>query len=188
MDATGYDCTKLSTSMLTYSCVSACPNEPSTFGPCCSYTTTGATGSTGGTNGSTPSPTCVAAITAPTAISGDNTTFTNGVSCSAPSAPTCPGLGYGSVTFYNEPKTCPPSGWYANIGWDRSKVQLNVPMTGNNISVDYTDVGNSNNDCDSWSGSVTLVSDTPAWKVTFDVTCTSGPSVHLAGTLSGTVN
>jgi hypothetical protein len=189
MDATGFDCTKLSSTMLTYACVDQCPNSSPTYGPCCSYTTTGSTGSTGGTTGSPAKPTCVAAITAPTAVSGDNTTFTNGVSCSAPSAPDCPGLGYGAADFHNEPKTCPPSGWYMSIDWDRAKVKLNVPTTpGNGFNIDYTDVGNDNNDCDTWSGSATLVSDTPTWKVTFDVTCTSGPSVHLAGTLSGTVS
>jgi hypothetical protein len=129
------------------------------------------------------------ALTAPAAFNGDNTSFVAGQSCSTPSTPDCPGLGGLYFSFNNEPKTCPPSGYNFSVNIDRTKASpSNSAAPVGSWFVDYTDVSNSNNDCDSWNGSVTFFSDVPNWKVGIDVTCSSGPSVHLAGTFSGTVN
>jgi hypothetical protein len=191
MDATGYDCTKLNSTMYSYHCVSQCPNQASNFGPCCSYTA--APGTTGGTTGGpAPKIPCSVALTLPASVNQDSTNFPSGMYCSPPSKPDCPGYGTLDVSFVNEPKTCPPTstGYSFNVSIYRASITVGQPISfpSQVAFVNYTDAANSQNNCSGWSGTMTLVSDAPIWKLTFDLTCFSNTAVKLKGTLSGDVS
>jgi hypothetical protein len=188
LDATGYDCAALGSTMNPYKCFDNCPSQLPGYGPCCAAVN----------NPPPPPPSkprCVYAVTSPLAVSGDDNTMNSPASCSAPRLPSCAGLGTMDLSFEYQPRTCPPSNidWRFNLSFDRTKLTpTGTPITTatTGISLSYTDYGTSGNDCSQWSGTVTWFSDVPSWKAALDVQCTdpgAATKVHLTGTFNGDV-
>jgi hypothetical protein len=195
MDATGYDCGRsnqtINGNTYTYHCAAQCPNQPSTFGPCCNVTVTMGGGTTGG--GTPVGPVrCNVSLTSPTAVSGDTNTLASEYYCSAPSAPECPNYGTFDVSFSDTPKTCPPntSGWRVALSIYRASVAVGatVSAASSGVSLSYTNVATPASNCSSWTGTVTFNSDAPKWGVSIDATCATNASIKIKGTFSGDVS
>lgn len=137
-----------------------------------------------------PTATCQYAFTAPASFSGDNSSQ----SCSAPSS--CSAQPSVSAFVSHRLSRCPDASRSISIELDRTKLTVGVPVTLPNADVrlSYNESNNGTRvlscySSTSWIGSVTLVSDVPAWKIRLNATCAKAddnkPNFSLTGEISG---
>ncbi len=126
-------------------------------------------------------PQCKWAFTTPVAISGEDYAS----SCGTVSP--CAGTPF-SIYFSRATQTCPDRSYTARLTVDLDAVNPGDTVTLPNAAVTLDSYGNGV-DCDTWTGTVTWVSDPPAWKMTLNTVCSeTGESTHtVVGSLSGTL-
>jgi hypothetical protein len=123
-------------------------------------------------------PTCVWNLTAPLATSGDTNNPPAGMLCAPPSSGNCASTPF--TVVLNDALTCPATSVVLSIS--RAKAQPGSRLALPNPAVTLGAKG-----CFFWSGTVTWVSDVPAWKVQVDATCTKPADARIVveGTFSG---
>jgi hypothetical protein len=128
--------------------------------------------------------TCSYSLTSPFALQGDT--------CTPPTLtemPTCGKLAFNLVEIPQPaPNVCSSDITEVIVSLDRATHTPGSTFAlASGDSVLYVAVqGGVSTSCSGWTGNVHWISDVPAWRVDFDLTCTTG-TLHLVGSFHGTL-